>query len=190
MSFLKSQIPILKVLYSTLKNASWGRDFVTKMRQLANIWDVWTKFQNFFTIASWGVWLLVDKKFLVPGLPGCTGHGRKVPRVEPSFDENMKMTIFMYVTPKKLNCLRVICMSCGPKNFFDLTDPHLAYLGTHRHPCGMPSRCPQRANFLDSWGISKISKTNNISGKFWIFFDQVDPVGTLGSPGYPQWVPN
>ena len=75
------------------------------------------------------------------------------------------------------------------KKFFHLTDPHWAHLGTHRHPCGMPSGCPQRANFLDSWAISKIPKTNNIYAKFWIFFDQLDPLGTLGHPWVTLGVP-
>ena len=75
-----------------------------------------------------------DKKNLVPGLARPAGPGCKVAKVEPSLVENLKMTIFMYVMSKNHNCLRVICMPYGSKIFFDLTDPHWAHLGTHRHP--------------------------------------------------------
>ena len=109
-------------------------DLGRKSTILANIWDGWTKFQNFFTRASWGVWLKITKKNLVPGLARPAGPGCKVAKVEPSLVENLKMTIFMYVMSKNLNCLRVIVCHIVAKFFFDLTDPHWAYLGTHRHP--------------------------------------------------------
>jgi len=54
----------------------------------------------------------------------------------------------------------------GPKIFCDLTDPHRACLGAHRHPWKLPSRYLERANFFVFWAISKISKANNVPDKF------------------------
>ena len=114
-----------------LKMQVEGGRFVQKSTILANIWDGWTKFQNFFTRASWGVWLKMTKKNLVPGLARPAGPGCKVAKVEPSLVENWKITIFMYAMSKNLNCLRVICMPYGSKNFFW---PNWPTLGTPGHP--------------------------------------------------------
>ena len=67
-------------------------------------------------------------------------------------------------------------MSWGGQKFFcDLTDPHWACLGTHRHPWELPSGYLKRANFFVFWAISKISKANNVFDKFGIFFYPSDP---------------
>ena len=79
-------------------------------------------------------------------------------------------------------------MSWGGQKFFcDLTDPYRVSLGTHRHPWELPSGYLERANFFTFWAILKISKTNNVSDKSWIFFTLVThtahykaPTGTPG----------
>ena len=127
-SFLKKSNSLTE---GVIFNSKMKVEFVLKMAVLANIWDGWTKFQNFFTRASWGVWLKMTKKNLVPGLARPAGPGCKVAKVEPSLVENLKMTIFMYVMSKNHNCLRVICMPYGSKKFFW---PNWPTLGTPGHP--------------------------------------------------------
>ena len=73
---------------------------------------------KFFYQSFLGCMAKDDKKNLVPGLARPAGPGCKVAKVEPSLVENWKMTIFMYVMSKNHNCLRVICMPYGCKNFF------------------------------------------------------------------------
>ena len=117
-----------------LKMQVEGGRFVLKMSVLANIWDGWTKFQNFFTRASWGVWLKMTKKNLVPALARPAGPGCKVAKVEPSLVENLKITIFMYAMSKILIVWGLFVCHIVAKIFFDPTDPHGAHLGTHGHP--------------------------------------------------------
>ena len=129
--FGKSQIPLLKVLYSTLKNASWGRWFGEKNDHFGKYLRWVDQIPKFFYQSFLGCMAKDDKKKFGPGPGQACWAWVQSSQGRAQFVENLKMTIFMYVMSKNLNCLRVICLPYGCKKFFW---PNWPTLGTPGHP--------------------------------------------------------